>query len=173
MQGDISEHYSGKTAQPLIPLIFSHGLSSNRTMHSGTCKDFASHGYIVFVMDHKDGSSSYTEEAEGHKGLYYDNTIQLYDLDSRRGQVDIRVSEIKALIDELYQDQGASILERIGFPRTLKLDLERLIISGHSFGGMTAIRVANEDPRVKVCGTLDPWLFTFEKEITTGQFQLP
>lgn len=50
---------------PLIPVIFSHGLSSNRTMHSGTCRDLASHGYMVFALDHMDKTSSYYETEDG------------------------------------------------------------------------------------------------------------
>ena len=50
-----------KGEKKLIPLIFLHGLSMNRTTNSGTCKDFCSHGYIVFTIDHEDGTSSYTK----------------------------------------------------------------------------------------------------------------
>jgi dienelactone hydrolase len=51
----------------LIPLIFLHGISSNRSMNTGTCKDLASHGYIVFTMDHEDGTCSYTKSEDGSK----------------------------------------------------------------------------------------------------------
>ena len=54
-----------KQGNSLIPVIFCHGLSSNRTMHSGTCRDLASHGYIVFSPDHMDLTSSYYESADG------------------------------------------------------------------------------------------------------------
>ncbi len=43
----------------LVPVIFSHGLSSNRTLHSGTCRDLASFGYVVFAPDHMDLTCSY------------------------------------------------------------------------------------------------------------------
>ena len=69
-QGEIHKDFEG---EKLIPIIFSHGLASNRGMHSGTCKDFASHGYIVFIMDHKDTTSSYWESKSGHESMYYDN----------------------------------------------------------------------------------------------------
>lgn len=49
----------GHPKKKLIPLIFCHGISSNRTMHSGLCKDMASHGYIVFALDHEDESCTY------------------------------------------------------------------------------------------------------------------
>lgn len=51
----------------LIPLIFLHGISSNRSMNTGTCKDLASHGFIVFTMDHEDGTCSYTKSVDGSK----------------------------------------------------------------------------------------------------------
>ena len=67
--GDISNDFKGK---PLIPIVYSHGVCSNRTMHSGTCRDLASHGYIVFALDHNDGTSSYVRTLEG-KEMHYDN----------------------------------------------------------------------------------------------------
>ena len=66
--GTISKDFTNSdvtTSNKLIPIIFCHGLASNRGMHSGSCKDFASHGYIVFIMDHKDESSSYTQSENG------------------------------------------------------------------------------------------------------------
>ena len=67
---------------PLIPVLFSHGLSSNRTMHSGICRDLASHGYIVFALDHMDRTSSYYETEDG-QGHYYSNKVQAHDLEHR------------------------------------------------------------------------------------------
>lgn len=134
--GDIASNLKQKA---LIPIIMSHGLSSNRTMHSGTCKDLASHGYVVFIMDHKDGTSSYWESSDGKINSYYDNSVTLYDEKSRRKQISIRVSEITSLIDELYVDSGNEILKRIGFGDSFTFDLDRLVMAGHSFGGMTAV----------------------------------
>jgi hypothetical protein len=74
--GDIDPDFTNK---PLIPIIYSHGLSSNRTMHSGSSRDLASHGYIVFSIDHMDETSSYYETKDG-KGYYYDNRRDSHDL---------------------------------------------------------------------------------------------
>ena len=71
-------------SKPLIPILFSHGLSSNRTMHSGICRELASHGYIVFVPDHMDTTSSYYETADG-QGHYYCNKKDAHDLEYRQG----------------------------------------------------------------------------------------
>jgi Platelet-activating factor acetylhydrolase, isoform II len=81
-EGDIAEDF--KNGRKLIPIIFCHGISSNRTMQSGTCRDFASHGYIVFTFDHKDGTSSFLRSKCGTKTSYYDNTKKLYDYAHRR-----------------------------------------------------------------------------------------
>ena len=86
--------FTGSSQKKLIPIIYSHGLSSNRTMHSGTCRDLASHGYIVFVMDHQDGTSSYTCSKDGKNEMYYNNTHKLYDTEVRKAQIAIRVKEV-------------------------------------------------------------------------------
>jgi cephalosporin-C deacetylase-like acetyl esterase len=82
----------------------------------------------------------------------------------------IRVAEVRALIDEIF---SGDLLKKIGLPSTVKIDTEKLSIGGHSFGGMTAIHTAKDDPRVKVCGTLDPFLFSHHKEILSGEFVIP
>jgi hypothetical protein len=74
-KGEISNDFA-QNGRPLIPIIFCHGISSNRTLHSGACKDFASHGYIVFALDHLDTTSTYTETNEG-VGSYYNNKFAL------------------------------------------------------------------------------------------------
>jgi dienelactone hydrolase len=108
--GEIAPEFeSGSKA--LIPIIFCHGISSNRTMQSGTCRDFASHGYIVFMLDHRDGTASFYERAKEELmnpefgspgGSYYDNSKVLYDFEHRRDQIQIRVKEVISLIDEIY-----------------------------------------------------------------------
>lgn len=80
--GTIAEKFRDQSA-PLIPIIYCHGLSSNRTMHSGTCKDLASHGYIVFILDHHDDTSSFTVRNNGEE-VYYNNKYLAYDYEYRR-----------------------------------------------------------------------------------------
>jgi hypothetical protein len=121
-------------------------------------------------MDHQDGTSSYTCSKDGKNEMYYNNTYKLYDPEVRKAQIAIRVKEVQSFITELSQPDYLE--KRLGFPTPLNLDLSRLIISGHSFGGMTAIQLAKEDPRVKLCATLDPWVFPFHKEINAGEYVL-
>ena len=52
------------------------------------------------------------------------------------------------------------------------MDLDKLILGGHSFGGMTAMQYARKDPRIKALFTLDPWLYPRKAEIEKGEFKI-
>lgn len=58
----------------LAPLIFSHGLTSNRCMHNVAGIEMASFGHIVFVIDHLDGSGSYTVDQKGKEVKFNTST---------------------------------------------------------------------------------------------------
>ena len=80
----------------------------------------------------------------------------------------IRESEIKDLIDEIFQDNF--LKNTLGFKEFIKIDKDKLIMSGHSMGGGTAVRISKEDKRIKCLVTLDPWIFPQHKEIDAGEF---
>jgi platelet-activating factor acetylhydrolase len=51
----------GASEEPIFPLImFSHGLGGTRTMYSSVCGEFASYGFIVCAVEHRDGSGPRT-----------------------------------------------------------------------------------------------------------------
>ncbi len=41
------------TEGPLPVIVFSHGLGGNRTTYTTLCTHLASHGFIVFVIEHR------------------------------------------------------------------------------------------------------------------------
>jgi dienelactone hydrolase len=46
------------------------------------------------------------------------------------------------------------------------MDTGRLVVGGHSFGGLTALSVADRDPRVKAVFTFDPWVWAKNDDIS-------
>ena len=83
----------------------------------------------------------------------------------------MRERELKSLIDEFFQGREM-MSETLQFPEWLSLDEEKLTVSGHSFGGMTALRLAQTDTRVKAVLTIDPWLYPVNKEVMDGSFKI-
>jgi len=47
------------------PVIFSHGWTGASYQYSGLAIDLASHGYLVLIPNHLDGSCFYTEKIDG------------------------------------------------------------------------------------------------------------
>ena len=60
----LAQEYA-KDKKPLTPLVWSHGLIGNSNAYNIIGMEFASNGYIVFIPDHLDGSTSYTELKDG------------------------------------------------------------------------------------------------------------
>ena len=52
----------------------------------------------------------------------------------------IRESEIKDLIDEIFQDNF--LKDSLGFNKSVTIDKDKLIMSGHSMGGGTAVKAS-------------------------------
>lgn len=166
-----SEPYkrNGKPKNKLIPLIYCHGLTCTRTSQSGSCRDFASHGYIVFSLDFFDGTCSYTQKRNGESKFWLKDQHPL-DRDLRDKQLDYRIQEVMGFIDDLSEPNF--LQNTLGFDEGIELDLNRLIVGGHSFGGVTAIAVSQQDTRVKACFSLDPWLWCIHEKIQDGSFVL-
>ena len=58
-------------------VVFSHGLGGCMEMYSQLCTNMASHGFVVFALEHQDGSGCFAETANGER-IYYkrpDNTL--------------------------------------------------------------------------------------------------
>jgi platelet-activating factor acetylhydrolase len=64
------ESPAGGPAKPIFPLImFSHGMGGSKTACSSVCGEFASYGFIVCAVEHRDGSGARTLVNHTAEGL--------------------------------------------------------------------------------------------------------
>lgn len=74
--------------------MFLHGLCGTRTTYSQSCRDFATHGYIVFTLTHFDGTANYSRKRNGDE-KYWSSDVPHMDIEYRRGQLKIRKEEVR------------------------------------------------------------------------------
>ncbi|CAL4130997.1 unnamed protein product, partial [Meganyctiphanes norvegica] len=155
-------------------IVFSHGLSANRSFYSSFCTEMASNGFIVAAVEHRDRSAcaSFILNEGGEKEFLYFKTLDpdTKEYELRNQQIKVRVEEsirtldvleklnIGGLKDEL--ESGFDLSQLVG-----RLDLSQVVMSGHSFGGGTTINTLAKDKRFKIGVALDPWLFPIKDDI--------
>lgn len=115
-------------------IIFSHGNGGTRTQNTFWCDYLASHGYVVVSADHT---------ANARITIIKGKPI-LYQNDQRNNSALDRPKDMSFLLDQITLWNGGAD-SRFGG----KLDLSKPVAAGMSFGSMTAIRVADTDPRFK------------------------
>jgi dienelactone hydrolase len=52
------------------------------------------------------------------------------------------------------------------------MDLTKLVVGGHSFGGITAVSVGHRDERVKAVFSFDPWTWPKNEDISDHKLKL-
>ncbi|XP_071432733.1 platelet-activating factor acetylhydrolase 2, cytoplasmic isoform X2 [Pithys albifrons albifrons] len=140
---------------PLI--IFSHGLGAFRTLYSSICTELASWGFVVAALEHRDHSAATT-----------------YFCTAEAGREEwIPFQQVPQGQKEFYfrNKQG-------------NIDLTKVAVMGHSFGGVTAVLALVKEPSFRCAVALDAWMFPLENMlypevpkpvlfINTEKFQTP
>jgi len=65
----------------LTPIVFSHGNGTSGLLYTGFSKELASLGYIVFAVDHSDGSCLYTPPMNDGIDMTFPANDNLFDLE--------------------------------------------------------------------------------------------
>ena len=146
----------GEDRFPVI--LFSHGWGSQRTASTFLFEAFASHGYVVASIDHPHGSVT-TVFPDGtviphQPGILREReTVEEYD-EAARTLVSQWAEDIAFVVDVLTGLDQNDPEGRF----TARLDLERVVVGGHSTGGGAAVAFCGLDARCKAGIPLDAWL---------------
>ncbi len=101
---------------PFALVVFSHGFACYREHYAGLTDHWASHGYAVVQPEHPDCPTAQVKlSAQDAVNLLY-----------------VRISDIARVLDALFAP-GQEIPGLTG-----RIDYDRKVIAGHSFGGMIA-----------------------------------
>ena len=153
---------------PLV--IFSHGIYGFRFQNTAQFEALASRGYIVISLDHpfdatltvfKDGSIA--DFRSGYEGELSEEEFWAL----RTPQLTTRVADIRFMIDTIESKQSA------GEDFWSSIDLERIGIFGHSYGGATGIIALDQDDRIDTAIALDGWILPIRPELVNKGLHKP
>lgn len=145
-------------------IIFSHGFEGWRSQNTTQIQELVSHGYIVFSVDHtydalitifEDGT--HIKAAKKYcKGCKPEEFYKVFS-----PQINTRIEDIRFIIDQIEKIKSGKIESNIA----PNLDMDRIGVFGHSFGGGTSLAVSILDERIKSCISLDGWYTPVHPEI--------
>jgi platelet-activating factor acetylhydrolase len=152
-----------------IPVVvFSHGLMLSARSYAALCCEMASYGVMVVALDHMDGSSGFTVNQHTLESVPYD--CKMGHKEGREKQLKIRVEEVESVISSLAKPDF--VRKVFGPEATMSIDLSKVAISGHSFGGITALQVGLKNMKVKGVVSLDPTFSPVQKLNESGGFKI-
>lgn len=147
--------YLPATQQPAPVVLFSHGLGGSREGSAFMGQTWAAHGFVVVALQHAGSDAAVWQDvpklqrwAAMRKAASAENLI-------------LRAADVSATLDQLTQWHTTP-----GHALAGRLDLQRIGMSGHSFGALTTQAVSGQtyrrskvalgDPRIKASIAFSP-----------------
>ncbi len=141
--------------QPAPVVLFSHGLGGSRMMNSTMARHWAGRGYVAVFLQHPGSDTSVW------RGKPLGERLPAMQQAAGPENFLLRVKDVPAVLDDLArrnQDRSDPLFGR--------LDLDRVGMSGHSFGAVTTQAVSGQqaargrvsftDPRIKAAVIMSP-----------------
>ena len=156
-------------AAPLPIIIISHGITGTRHIHTALAEKLSNNGYLVIALDHS-YDANLTIFPDGSVADYRSDITGFPDSVSiRKNQLQTRAADVQFVINQLKKIQSGKIKHQLnGY-----LDLNRIGVAGHSYGGGTSIMVSYFDPRIKATLVLDSWMNPLPQKIIENGIQQP
>uniref|UniRef100_A0A8C7J405 Platelet-activating factor acetylhydrolase n=1 Tax=Oncorhynchus kisutch TaxID=8019 RepID=A0A8C7J405_ONCKI len=161
-------------------VVFSHGLGAFRTLYSAICAELASQGFIVAAVEHRDESASLPPKPNPgapenllEEWMYYRSLKPgESEFPLRNKQVLQRADECIKALDILIQINSGKKMENVlgtefDWMTLNSMDLCRIAVMGHSFGGATVIEALCNEVNFKCGIALDAWMLPLDEEIYT------
>jgi dienelactone hydrolase len=155
---------------PQYPVaVYSHGMKGWRQIHHTACELLASHGFVVFAVDHAPDATITRFHGRLDDAIEFNFSIPddgTFHPSVRRfyGEgVHRRVKDLSALLDHVSQQPTLSG----------KLMLDKVMMWGHSYGCSAVGAMAALDPRVASVVMLDGWMYPMPDDIRRKGSQVP
>jgi predicted dienelactone hydrolase len=132
-------------AHPVI--VFTHGYTGTFTDYTFIFEDLASRGYVVASVDHTYEATA----VEFPDGRLVKSVLGSHLSGNLRGDdqafalaLSARLGDLKFVVTELERlnSRGDGVF-------TSRLDMSRIAVAGHSFGGLAALLALEQDPRFR------------------------
>ena len=137
--------------QNLFPVvILSPGNGTNIEFYSGLASEIASHGYLVFGINHPYDVAA-VKLSDGRIAPYNKDQWSLTPTAHQAysaERIKVRTADVLYVLDQL-QDMNAT------GPFAGTMDLDAIAAAGHSLGGITASEACKADERFKACLNFD------------------
>ncbi|KAL1494972.1 hypothetical protein ABEB36_010471 [Hypothenemus hampei] len=176
------------TLGPLKCILMSHGLGGCRFLYTNICCELASRGFLVAALEHRDRSACHTfyykTKADALKDIR--SSIEFLHVNfgknhytKRNEQLKDRATECKEVMKFLKDlNEGIvpnNVMDETPLHKTSPinfklnqlvgmLDLDNIVMMGHSFGAATALYTLSQHLEFKLGVLLDPWMFPVKNE---------